>query len=139
MSRLRQFAVAAICGTFISIGLIGCSHDRPDSVGANAMLAASGNKTLTYLASSNGVVTVQDERSDDVVYSGRINKGETIVVDIEHDRITIAGRVVSQKHLDGLHEHRIFFEPTATTETSSSVTQTTHTESQHTEDGTTVH
>jgi hypothetical protein len=132
MTRLRQFAVAAVCGTFLTVGLIGCTHDRPDSVGANATLAASGNHVLTYMAPQSGVVTVQDARSDDVVYSGRINKGESVVVDTEHDDITIGGRIVTQKHLDSLHEHRVFFEPTGMTQSTATET-TTHTETQHTE------
>lgn len=131
MTRVRQFAVTAFCGVFLAVGLIGCTHDRPDSVGSRALLAVSGNKTLTYSAPSDGMVTVQDARNNEVTYAGRIQKGETIVVDTENNRVTVGGRIVSQKMLNGLHEHRVFFEPTEMVESSSSVTHTTKTESSH--------
>lgn len=135
MLRLRQFAVVAVCGSVLSIGgLVGCTHERPNSLGGNAILAVSGNKTLTYTAPSDGVITVNDVRSEDVIYSGRVKKGESVVVDVDDSRINVGGRVVAQKRLNRIHEHRIYFEPAAETmESSSSVTQTTRTETKRSE------
>jgi len=135
MTRLCQFAVAVVAGVCISFALTGCSHDRPESLGSNAVLAAEGNKTLAYTAPSDGIVTVYDTHDDDVLYSGRVKKGDSIVTDIEHDRISINGRTMSQRHLDHLHDHRIYFEPavspldsSADTGNSSTVTRTTRVE-----------
>jgi hypothetical protein len=141
MVRICQFAVAAIGGLFLSAGLIGCSHDRPESVGANAVLAVEGNKTLTYTAPSDGTATVYDAREDDVLWSGKVNKGQSVVADVEKDRILVDGRLVSNRHMDHLHDHKIYFEPSATTvqDTSTTVTHTTHTDSTHTEDSSGMH
>jgi hypothetical protein len=131
MTRLCQYAVAACSGVLVSVALIGCSHDRPDSLSSNAVLAAQGNRALAYTAPGPGMVSVYDTADDTVLYSGKVNKGDSVVADIDHDRIAINGRTMSQRHLNHGQDHRIYFEPLQTTsnlDNGSTVTRTTHVE-----------
>jgi hypothetical protein len=112
MIRLCQLAVAALGGVVLSIGVTGCSHDGPISLDSNAVLAAEGAQSLAYTAPMDGAATVYDVQGDEIVYTGKLTKGDRIAADIEHDQIIVSGRVVAQPHLDRQHERRIYFEPT---------------------------
>jgi hypothetical protein len=114
-SRTCQLAAAALGGFLISMAMVSCSHDGPDSLASNAVLAAAGGRMLTYTPPLDGTVTVYDQQNNEVIYSGKASKGDRIVADVEHDRITLNGRTVCDHHLNSSHEHRIYFEPTPTT------------------------
>jgi hypothetical protein len=141
MTRLCQFAATTVAAAVISAGLIGCTHDRPDSLSANAVLGVEGDRNLVYTAPNDGIVTVYDARTDTILYTGKVARGDSVVADVDNNRITLNGRVVAEPHLDRLHEHRLYFEPGPSLvqqqqqqQQDTTVTHTTHTESTHSED-----
>jgi hypothetical protein len=138
MTRFCQFAASTVAAVVLSAGLIGCTHERPDSLGANAVLGVEGDKNLAYTAPNDGIATVYDARSDTILYIGKVARGDSVVADVDNNRITLNGRVVAEPHLDRLHEHRIYFEPGPSLvqqqQQDTTVTRTTHVESTHSED-----
>ena len=138
MTRLCQFAACTVAAAVISAGLIGCTHDRPDSLSANAVLGVEGNKDLTYTVPNDGIAAVYDAATDTILYTGKVARGDSVVADVDNNRITLNGRVVAEPHLDRLHEHRIYFEPGPSLvppqQQDTTVTHTRQTETTHSED-----
>lgn len=132
MTRLRHLAIATASGLALTLGVVGCAHERPAGVSGAAAMVASGNKNLSFQAPSDGQVTVYDTVADRVDYSGKINKGQGLMVDAPHDAITIDGRIVQHSGFDALHNHEIYFEPSSHVEKSSTVeTNTNSVETSH--------
>lgn len=132
MIRLRHMAIVTAGSLALTLGVVGCAHERPPGVSGSASMVASGNKSLSFMAPSDGQVTVYDTVADRVDYSGQVNKGQSLMVDAPHDSITIDGRVVQHSGFDTMHNHEIYFEPsghvekTSTVETNTTSVETTH-------------
>ncbi len=71
-------------------------------------MAVEGNRTLNYRSPGTGMVTVYDANTDQVIYSGQINKGQSLLVDPEGNRITLDGQVVSQRALHAGNDKQDF-------------------------------
>src|SRR5258708_33679833 len=106
MARLRQIAVA-VGSLSLFFGLAGCMPDRPDSISSNAVLETSGNQTLTWSASSAGNVTVFDRSTDKVVYGAKVNRGQSVNVDVDKNKILLDNEVVSENSLHLSDNYRI--------------------------------
>lgn len=112
--QVRQFAVAVTVGVSAWV-FVGCAHERPMEVPANARLTNEGNGKLTMMAPEDGTVYVYDVPADRIVYSGKVEKGQTVALDPDKDQVMINGHVATERVLDRGHQHRIFFQPAGTT------------------------
>jgi hypothetical protein len=110
MLKLRQYAAGAIVG-FAAL-LSGCA-DRPMSVPASASLMTEGNgDRITFRPTEYGRVYVTDQSDGDkIVYQGEVDRGETVELNAKDDRVTVAGRTVTERAMDSGHQYKIFFEP----------------------------
>ena len=109
MYALRHFAapVAALC---IGAGVIGCSSEpTAEQVPVNAQLLVQGDQELTYTAQRNGEIFVYDSSDKKLLYSGKIDKGQTIAIDPDEDRITVDNQLVLEKDINAGNRHRIYF------------------------------
>jgi len=98
--------------TLVLLALVGgCMHERSAAIPADATLQTEGQKELTFRATEPGTVYVYNRNDDKIVYSGDMQRGETISIDPDKDHITLDGRTVLEKGLDRNETLRIFFKP----------------------------
>ena len=110
MYALRHFAapVAALC---IGAGVIGCSSEpTAEQVPVNAQLLVQGDQQLTYTAQRDGEIFVYDSNDKKLLYSGKIEKGQTITIDPDEDQILVNNRLVLEKDIHAGNRHRIYFQ-----------------------------
>jgi hypothetical protein len=110
MNALRQIAVPGVLGLSLMVGVVGCQNERHDEIPPTALMASEGDEKLAYMAPSDGEVYVYDTETDRMVYSGTIEKGQTIQVDPEKDRVSIDGNTKLERALNNGNQHRIFFQ-----------------------------
>ena len=121
MTRLSQIAVAAVGCLSLVTGLTGCMANRPDEISPNAVMETSGDKSLTWTASSAGKMTVWDQSTDKIVYGSTVNQGQSVGVDVDRNRIMLDSQIVNENSLHAGDQYKIYFEPTSTVEKTSSV------------------
>ena len=110
MNALRHFAapVAALC---IGAGVIGCSSEpKAEQVPPRAQLLVQGDQQLSYTAQRDGEIYVYDANDRTLLYSGQIEKGQTIAIDPDEDKIMVDNRLVQEKDIHAGNRHRIYFQ-----------------------------
>jgi hypothetical protein len=132
MTRLRQIAIASLGSLALSITMVGCMGSHPDAISANAVMETSGDKTLTWTASSPGRLTVYDKSSDKIVYGATVAAGQAVKVDVDNNRVMLDSQVVSENSLHGGDEYKIYFEPTATVQSSEQTIESRSVQTVHT-------
>src|SRR3954454_11970704 len=95
--------------TLALLGLLGCASDRPH-VPASAMDKAQGNDRVVYTAESPGNVWVADKEGKTIVYSGRLNTGDRLVLDSRQNLLSVNDRAVVTTGLPR-RDYHVFFEP----------------------------
>jgi hypothetical protein len=65
---------------------------------------------VAYTGVNDGVAYVYDMRDDRVVWSGPVQRGQTVRVDQNNDRIMVGDRLAAEKVLRAGHDHQIYFE-----------------------------
>jgi hypothetical protein len=110
MKRLRQYAVGAAIGL---IALLSGCADRPMSVPASANLMTEGNgDRIAFRPTEYGRVYVTDQSdANKIIYQGEVDRGDAVELNAVDDRVTVAGRTVTERPLDSGHQFKIFFEP----------------------------
>jgi hypothetical protein len=93
------------------VGAAGCMNDRHPQIPADATLMTEGQKSLTFRATEPGIVYVYNRNDNKMVYSGEMERGQSLSVDPDRNRITIDGRTVLEKGLDANETLRVFFKP----------------------------
>ena len=111
MNITRQIALPKWMFVLLAVTTAGCMHDRSPAIPADAMLQTEGQKQLTFRATEPGTVYVYNRNDDKIVYSGDIQRGETIAIEPDRNRITMDGRTVLEKGLDQNETLRVFFKP----------------------------
>lgn len=113
--RLRQFVRAGRAASvgvisFSLLGLVGCASDRPHQVPASAVLKSQGNDRIVYVADQPGNVWVSDKGDNKIVYSGRLNTGDRLVLDTKNNVLSVNDRAIITKELPR-RDYKVFFEP----------------------------
>jgi len=96
----------------VAILAAGCASDSRLEIPSDAMQTSSGNGKLTYMPAQHGTVYVYDRTAHRIVYSGDIDRHETVNVDPDVDRVTLNGRTVSEHDLRRGNDYEIYFKPT---------------------------
>jgi hypothetical protein len=115
----RQIAAAGLLG--LSLVVAGCASERHDEIPPSALMTSEGDGQLAYMAPHDGDIYVFDTETDRMVYSGKIEKGKTITVDPEKDRISIDGATKLEQAINEGNRHRIFFDRDEDARTASQV------------------
>jgi hypothetical protein len=93
------------------LGLVGgCASERPHLVPDSAVMKAQGNDRVVFTADQPGNVWVTDKDVNKIVYSGRLNTGDRVVLDSKHNLLTVNDRAVVTKELPR-RDYRVYFEP----------------------------
>ena len=111
LSRFTR-TLAVLAGLCWLCALSGCAAERPESVPADARSVArqSGNNPVNFTAPHDGMVYVYDRSANQMVYSGRVQRGETLELDPRHDKVRLEGRPVLEKDLRDLNEYQVWFD-----------------------------
>ena len=113
MVRSKHLATAAMLGLLAGGGLMGCGHDR-EPLPADAVVLKQDKGVSTDSMSATvqhpGMVYVYDESDKKVLYTGRVQPGDSVTIDTFRDRIAIDGKVVSQPEMDDAHRYKIYFD-----------------------------
>jgi hypothetical protein len=83
---------------------------RPPAVPATAMLKGEGRDRLEYTADGDGTIWVTDANNGMIAYSGRIARGDRVLLNPTDHQLLLNGRAVSEKNLAN-DNFRIFYEP----------------------------
>jgi len=113
MIRFSRIATPAILSAAMFAGLQGCaSANRPDSVPAHAMILSEGKGADTVAAASphDGMVYITDSTDNKLVYSGKVEQGDSIQVNASTDKVLINDRVATDSGLPDSDHYKIYFE-----------------------------
>ena len=84
---------------------------RPAGVPTSASLKGEGKDRVEYTADTTGTLWITDVRGDKVIYSGRVMRGDRLVIDPGNGDLTLNGSLVGAKGSIGSVDHRVFFQP----------------------------
>src|SRR5688572_33380020 len=107
MSTTRRWWAGAVLSG-VGICLVGgcASSDRPKEVPQAAIYKAGGGDRIIYVADQDGTLYVTEDQSKSVIYSGRVTRGDRVVLDPETDRLSVNERVVYSKDIP-LRMHKL--------------------------------
>jgi hypothetical protein len=110
MNAFRHFAAPAVA-LCLGVGVAGCSSEpKAEQVPAGAQLLVQGDQMLTYTATRDGEVYVYDASDRTLLYSGQIEKGQTISIDPDEDKVLVDNKLVLEKDIHAGNRHRIYFQ-----------------------------
>jgi hypothetical protein len=105
----RQLAAIGIVSSSLFL-FAGCAAERPHLVPDSAVMKAQGNDRVVYTAERAGNVWIADKDANAIVYSGRLNSGDRLVLDTKENLVTVNDRAVVTKQLQR-RDYKIYFEP----------------------------
>src|SRR3954451_3093280 len=109
MSRSQSIALPA--WVVVLLMLVGCATDRHRDIPADATMVSEGDRTLTYHFDQPGTVYVFNRDRDRMMYSGKVERGQTLHVEPDRNQIRLDDRVVRDENIKGNDTRRIFFAP----------------------------
>ncbi|HEY8665159.1 MAG TPA: hypothetical protein VIL86_00780 [Tepidisphaeraceae bacterium] len=111
MSGVSKLFAAMVLGA-AGMSLSGCTTEKYDEMPSAAMQQVTSDDRMTWRAPEDGRVWVVNRDRDKIVYSGRLLKGQEIVVDPDKNRVRIDGRSVMEDIKMDRHDTRkIYFLP----------------------------
>jgi hypothetical protein len=111
VSAMRRFTLGAVLSG-VGVCLVGgcASSDRPKEVPQSALYKAGGDERVVFVADQDGTLYVTEEGPKSVLYSGRVMRGDRVVIDPDSDRLTVNERVVFSKDIPK-RMHKVFVQP----------------------------
>jgi len=105
MTTSRQiFACSALA---LALGLAGCAANP--AVPPDASLMTSGTTTAKFKPTTDGVVYIVDRTTGNMLYQGKVDRGDIVELNAREDHIKVAGNTVSDRTLDDGHDFEILF------------------------------
>ena len=86
----------------------------PRRLPRNSDLVREGFDKIRWTADLDGTVYVYDVDADHIAWTGRVRRGQEIVVDPKRDSVMVGDEVVYQDNLGKDAQHRIYFATTST-------------------------
>jgi hypothetical protein len=106
MFRLSHFAAPAVLGAALFVG--GCAQDR--DMPGNAQVMSEGRQTVSATAPHDGTVYVYDDTSHKTIYTGRVNKDDSIKLDAKDNKVMLNNQTALKQDLVNDHRYQILFE-----------------------------
>ena len=107
MNLIRTTAASMILGAAVLAG--GCQHETSTAIPPAAARVAEGNGLLTYTAGADGTFYVFNRNANEVVTSGELLKGQSVVVDSKKNQVLVDDRIKVENTLRAGDTYRIFF------------------------------
>src|SRR5688500_17932134 len=107
----KRYALPTLLGLSLALGAAGCAKDRHEAIPETEMAVSEAQAYIKYTAPDDGDVYVYNANEDELIYSERIRKGETLSLEPEddEDKIRIDSQVVSTRDLKEGDKHKVFF------------------------------
>jgi hypothetical protein len=109
LTRMARFGMVTAI-SLAPIAFAGCGSSRPADVPKAASLKTQGNDRVVYTAEDNGTVWIANHGTNDILYSGRMRRGDRLVFDPADNRVTINDQTVAHRDI-GRRDRDIYFEP----------------------------
>jgi hypothetical protein len=109
MFRLSQIAAPAVLGAALILGT-GCAADRHEDIPITASEIGEAREGVFWTAPERGNVYVYDATSGDMVYTGKLERGQTVRVDPKNDRVMVDNNTVTERDLLNDHRYKVFFD-----------------------------
>lgn len=119
--KLRHNAAASLAACLLISTMTGCSvfgddkssdRDRPDRgdrIPGAARVVEEGRGELSYTATEDGTVYVQDAKTKETIVSRRVDRGDRVRVQFDEDRVRVDDETVYDGNLERDNGHRIYF------------------------------
>src|SRR5438105_13873748 len=108
-SRLAAVALAALLAI---PRLSGFQHLGQVAIPPSAPLRDEGNgKLVAYTTDTRGNAYVYDATEAKLLWSGKVDRQQSVAVDTEHNAITVDGKPVHTRNVPNGHKYRVYFEP----------------------------
>jgi hypothetical protein len=104
-------ALQNVLVAFALVTAAGCASDHPGNIPGSADMVAEGNRRLVYQAPDHGMIYVYNDTRDKLIYSGEIDRNETITIDLEEDRLMMGAQELSEQDFDPDHRYQVYFDP----------------------------
>ena len=117
MTRTMRMVISVVPALALWAVAAGCAPERPESVPADAQSVAkqSGHNPINFTAPHDGMVYVYDRSANQMLYTGRVERGDTLELDPRKDVVRLDGKPVLEKSLRDLNEYQVWFDEAATT------------------------
>lgn len=102
--RACQIVIAGVCCAAAAAFIAGCTPVIPPG----SRLMASG-KVATATAPQDGMVYVVEKEANEVLYCGRVKKGDSVSVQPEESNIKLNGQTAEQRTMRLDHTYEIRF------------------------------
>src|SRR4051812_5185279 len=86
-------------GSLLIVALVGCASENPHDVPGDARLVAEGTGRLVYQAPTHGMVYIYDDAHHQMIYSGNLERNQTILIDPDRNRVMLDGTVASERNI----------------------------------------
>ena len=109
MMRFSHIAAPVALGITLLFG-VGCGDRYKNVPDDSVTLRESRHGSLGATAPHDGTVYVFDDSAHKLLYSGPVNSGDHVRVNVTADTITVNEKVVSQQEIDNNHHMKIFLD-----------------------------
>ena len=109
MSLYTRTAAGIVASLGLCLMVTGCAADRHEDIPKSAPMVAKGETDIQWAAPSEGDVYVYDQTEGKMLYSGKVERGDNLVVDARKDRIMLDGRTVMDKQIRDHNDIEVFF------------------------------
>lgn len=110
MTAGRHFVMVSCTTLAVLVGLAGCSS-APQNIPGNAQKVATSRSNITYMVPQDGTAYVYDRSGSRLLWSGKVKRGQTVMVDSQNNQIESNGQVVSTHTMSPGGENELYFEP----------------------------
>lgn len=109
MRIAHSIKALVLAGGMALVG-VGCAANNGPMVPSGAMQMASGDRNVAFTAPHDGTVYLRDDGDNKILYSGDVQKDQSIHYDPNAQQVVVDGRVVADKVPGGTRGHSLFFE-----------------------------
>ena len=115
-SRITKRAVKPLSITLAMLlaagSLAGCAHLGKEAIPPSASVRAEGEgKVVAYTPESRGWAYVYDNTEHKLLWSGKVDRQDSIAVDTKLNAILLDGKPVHNRNVPAGHDYKIYFEP----------------------------
>ena len=108
MNATRKFAALSVVGLGLLAG--GCASSDINEIPKTAAVMGDSRGDITWSAPHDGMVYVYDSSNNELVYSGQVNAGDSVNLNMGDKDVRINGRKVASDALIHDHRHQIYFD-----------------------------
>ena len=110
MIRLSHIAAPAVLTAAMFLGTGCASDEHPKDIPLSAQEIGTGREKVSYTAPYDGTVYVRDDTRKEIVYSGKVSKGQMVNVDAKHNQVLIDNQTATKQDMVNDHKYSIYFD-----------------------------